>query len=396
MTTPSDKYSSTDQVLRMVLAHFDKDGYRLCSEEFLCLVIQEARGALAALPEIGTRKGSAAFERLQDARDEAHRVAENGWPVAGRIINEACLAAENVINQLEQELGHAIRDRDARAREACTAEGRTGCSYARSGSGTNNAAGQAATSRTAASIAEGHPETPAPAAPATPRTDALRNSLDWSSDLNEHDAAIMDNILDAHAKLERELAEKEAERAKQHRAACDATSEAIHWRNVAQGRSPFAPVSASGSNWQHFDAAYAKACESSEPKDWMQAALFAQQVRNAVSTTGLSTEDAARLEAMTKATYSHVDGRDLLHQLQPNGAHHIDIVVRINGEDRRYDGDWLKTLTHARDGHNMGEYADNPKLRAHIEAARAAAGDSNAGEASGALSATGTTTKEKT
>lgn len=106
------------------------------------------------------------------------------------------------------------------------------------------------------------------------------------------------------------------------------------------------------------------------------------------STTGLSTEDAARLEAMTKATYSHVDGRDLLHQLQPNGAHHIDIVVRINGEDRRYDGDWLKTLTHARDGHNMGEYADNPKLRAHIEAARAAAGDSNAGEASGALSAT--------
>lgn len=114
------------------------------------------------------------------------------------------------------------------------------------------------------------------------------------------------------------------------------------------------------------------------------------------STSGLSTEDAARLEAMTKATYSHVDGRDLLHQLQPNGAHHIDIVVRINGEDRRYEGDWLKTLTHARDGHNMGEYADNPKLRAHIEAARADAGDSKAGEASGALSATGTTTKEKT
>lgn len=52
-------------------------------------------------------------------------------------------------------------------------------------------------------------------------------------------------------------------------------------------------LSASGSNWQHFDAAYAKACESSEPKDWMQAALFAQQVRNAVSTTGSSDHDDA-------------------------------------------------------------------------------------------------------
>lgn len=31
--------------------------------------------------------------------------------------------------------------------------------------------------------------------------------------------------------------------------------------------------------WQHFDAAYKQACESSQPKDWMKAALFAQQVR---------------------------------------------------------------------------------------------------------------------
>lgn len=81
----------------------------------------------------------------------------------------------------------------------------------------------------------------------------------------------------------------------------------------------------------------------------------------------------ATLEAMNAATYSHVDGRDLLHELQPNGAHHIDIIVRINGQDRRYQGDWLKRLTHARDGHNMGEYADNPKLRAMIETSRAAA-----------------------
>ena len=27
----------------------------------------------------------------------------------------------------------------------------------------------------------------------------------------------------------------------------------------------------------------------------------------------------------------------LLHELQPNGAHHIDILVRINGQDRRYE-----------------------------------------------------------
>jgi len=27
-----------------------------------------------------------------------------------------------------------------------------------------------------------------------------------------------------------------------------------------------------------------------------------------------------------------------------NGAHYVDIIVRINGEDRRYEGDWLKIL----------------------------------------------------
>ncbi len=80
--------------------------------------------------------------------------------------------------------------------------------------------------------------------------------------------------------------------------------------------------------------------------------------------------DSRELAALKEATYSHVDGRDLLHELQPNGAHHIDIVVRINGQDRRYQGDWLKELTWARDGHNMGEYADNPQLRALIEQRR--------------------------
>lgn len=92
----------------------------------------------------------------------------------------------------------------------------------------------------------------------------------------------------------------------------------------------------------------------------------------------------SELSAIKATTYSHVDGRDLLHELQPNGAHHIDIVVRINGEDRRYQGDWLKRLTHARDGHNMGEYADNPKLRAMIEARRVLDETSAAGDAASA------------
>lgn len=89
-----------------------------------------------------------------------------------------------------------------------------------------------------------------------------------------------------------------------------------------------------------------------------------------------ATKDA---KAMRDATYSHIDGRDLLHELQPNGAHHIDILVRINGQDRRYQGDWLKKLTWARDGHNMGEYADNPRLRAMIESRRAESSDAQEG-----------------
>lgn len=84
-------------------------------------------------------------------------------------------------------------------------------------------------------------------------------------------------------------------------------------------------------------------------------------------------------QAMKAATYSHVDGRDLLHELQPNGAHCIDILVRINGQDRRYEGDWLKKLTWARDGHNMGEYADNPRLRAMIESRKAESSDAQEG-----------------
>ena len=38
-------------------------------------------------------------------------------------------------------------------------------------------------------------------------------------------------------------------------------------------------------DWPDFDAAYKKACESSQPSDWMQAALLAQQVRHAAPVT---------------------------------------------------------------------------------------------------------------
>ena len=31
-----------------------------------------------------------------------------------------------------------------------------------------------------------------------------------------------------------------------------------------------------------------------------------------------------------------------LRSMNLNQAHYVDIVVRINGEDRRYEGDWLK------------------------------------------------------
>lgn len=52
------------------------------------------------------------------------------------------------------------------------------------------------------------------------------------------------------------------------------------------------------------------------------------------------------LREMDQATISHVDGRDLLDQLQPND--HIDIKVRIDGGYDVYEGDWLNTLRDAR------------------------------------------------
>lgn len=54
------------------------------------------------------------------------------------------------------------------------------------------------------------------------------------------------------------------------------------------------------------------------------------------------------LETLERALHSHIDGRDYLAELNPMHARHIDIVVRINGENRWYEGDWLKALFKAR------------------------------------------------
>lgn len=59
--------------------------------------------------------------------------------------------------------------------------------------------------------------------------------------------------------------------------------------------------------------------------------------------------EAKMREALVTGTHSHVDGRDLLAELKPNAAHFIDIKVRINGQWREYEGDWLKRLMHLRD-----------------------------------------------
>lgn len=68
--------------------------------------------------------------------------------------------------------------------------------------------------------------------------------------------------------------------------------------------------------------------------------------------TGLSLrEEAGFLRAvadLVEATYSHVDGRDLLAELQPQHWHYCDILVRVNGKWKPHEGDWLKLVFAAR------------------------------------------------
>lgn len=60
--------------------------------------------------------------------------------------------------------------------------------------------------------------------------------------------------------------------------------------------------------------------------------------------------DSETLELVKKSIHSHVDGRNLLEELCPSGWHYCDIVVRINGQDKRFEGDWLKRLWYALQG----------------------------------------------
>lgn len=91
--------------------------------------------------------------------------------------------------------------------------------------------------------------------------------------------------------------------------------------------------------------------------------------------------EAERYKRMRAATYSHVDQRDLLAELKPGGWHfcNIKVQVRINGEWREHEGDWLRKLWHARD-RDAGPYVESlnkevealDKAHAAIDAARRA------------------------
>lgn len=80
-------------------------------------------------------------------------------------------------------------------------------------------------------------------------------------------------------------------------------------------------------------------------------------------------KDAERYHRMREATFSHVDGRDYLAELGPNAWHfcNIQVQVRINGEWRTYEGDWLKKVFYARD-RDDGPYIHD--LQTRVDAKR--------------------------
>lgn len=59
-------------------------------------------------------------------------------------------------------------------------------------------------------------------------------------------------------------------------------------------------------------------------------------------------EKCRRFDAMCSATFSHVDGRDLLDELHPRKQ--IDIKRRVDGVETWFEGDWLSSLMEARNG----------------------------------------------
>jgi hypothetical protein len=59
-------------------------------------------------------------------------------------------------------------------------------------------------------------------------------------------------------------------------------------------------------------------------------------------------EKVRRFDAMARATFSHVDGRDLLDELHPRKE--LDIKRRVDGVETWFEGDWLSNLRDERNG----------------------------------------------
>lgn len=59
-------------------------------------------------------------------------------------------------------------------------------------------------------------------------------------------------------------------------------------------------------------------------------------------------EKVRRFDAMALATFSHVDGRDLLDELHPRNT--LDIKRRVDGVETWHEADWLSNLRDARNG----------------------------------------------
>lgn len=69
-------------------------------------------------------------------------------------------------------------------------------------------------------------------------------------------------------------------------------------------------------------------------------------------------EKARRFEEMVTATFSHIDGRDLLKELHPRRM--LDIKRRVDGREAWFEGDWLSDVYRARDGENISEWRKIP------------------------------------
>lgn len=59
-------------------------------------------------------------------------------------------------------------------------------------------------------------------------------------------------------------------------------------------------------------------------------------------------EKIRRFDAMVRRTFSHVDGRDLLHELHPRAQ--LDIKRRVDSRETWFEGDWLSDLWAERNG----------------------------------------------